>query len=676
MKSFYVSSCLKITTKLSRQDSSNMMSNKIKVVLILLLSCLTTGASFAQKKSLEKADKKYSRFAYVDAIEILEKVAKKGYKDEKMFLKLGNAYFFNAEYDKAEAVYRELFALNSEQNEQVIYRYALSLKSVGKYEEADKYLEKFNAIASADKRASLFNDNRDYLEVIKMNSKRYYVEDAGINSVYSDYGSSMNGDKLVFATARDTGGLSKKKFKWNNKYFTNLFSSDVKEDFDAPLGNPKRYGKKLNSKFHEASAVFTKDGTTMYFTRNNYLNGQIRRNDSKDVLLKIYRAKWINGTWSNVIELPFDSDEYSCAHPALSPDEKTMYFASDMPGSFGASDLYKVAINPDGSFGTPVNLGSKINTPGRETFPFVSTEGELYFASDGHPGLGGLDIFVTKFKTDGTFGSVQNLGTPLNSRKDDFGFYMNPVGRTGFFTSNRESGKGFDDIYKFTELKKLNCEQVLEGILRDVDTNEPVVDAQLTLFSADMDKIATITTNKEGFYSFGTVDCDTKLFVRADKVDYETTEIPINTPKLTGNTYIPLTLKKRLVKIEQGTDLAERDVLDIPTIYFDLDKSFIRKDAAFELEKVLAVMNQYPKMKIDVRSHTDSRQTKEYNQRLSERRAKSTIAWLVRNGISPDRITGRGYGETQLVNRCADGVKCSEAEHQMNRRSQFIVVEF
>jgi outer membrane protein OmpA-like peptidoglycan-associated protein/tetratricopeptide (TPR) repeat protein len=663
-------------TKLSRQDSSNMKSTILRFEIVFLLSLIIASTSYAQKRGIEKADKKYNRYAYIDAIEVLEKVAKKGYKDEKMFLKLGNAYFFNAEYDKAESAYRELFTLNPNQNEQVIFRYSLALKSVGKYEEADLYLEKFNAIASADKRASLFNDNRDYLEVIKMNSKRYYVEDAGINSIYSDYGSSMNGDKLVFATARDTGNFSKRKFKWNNKYFTNLFASDVKEDFDAPLGTPKRFGKKLNSKFHEASAVFTKDGTTMYFTRNNYLNRQIRRNQNNDILLKIYRATWRNGAWSDVVELPFDSDEYSCAHPVLSPDEKTMYFASDMPGSFGGSDLYKVAINPDGSFGTPINLGSKINTPGRETFPFISSENELYFASDGHPGLGGLDIFVSKIKTDGSFGTVQNLGTPLNSRKDDFAFYMNAVGRTGYFTSNRESGKGFDDIYKFTELKKLNCEQLLEGILRDVDTNEPIADAQLTLFSSDMDKIATISTNKEGFYSFGTVECDTKLFVRADKADYETTEVPLNTPKTTGNTYIPLTLKKRLVRIEEGTDLAGREILDIPIIYFDLDKSFIRKDAAFELEKVLAVMNQYPKMKIDVRSHTDSRQTKEYNQRLSERRAKSTIAWLIRNGISPDRITGRGYGETQLVNKCADGVKCSEAEHQMNRRSQFIVVEF
>ncbi len=649
---------------------------KRQLLFILVLVNLGSLNLYSQKTAIKKAEKKYDRFAYVDAIKIYETIAKKGYKDEKMFQKLGNAYYFNSEFEKAESSYRELFTMNPDQNQEYYYRYAQSLKSVGKYTEADEMMVKFNEKAGNDKRAVLFKDNRNYLEVIKLNSKRFYIEDAGINSQYSDYGSSFRGNTLVFATARDTGGFSKKLFKWNNKYFTNLFGSEMQTDFDTQLGVPKKYTKKINSKFNEASAVFTKDGNTMYFTRNNYINGNIRRNANKEILLKIYRATLVDGEWANVEELPFDSDEYSCAHPSLSADEKTMYFSSDMPGSFGLSDLYKVEIKEDGSFGTPVNLGPTINTPGKETFPYVTDEDEIYFASDGHPGLGGLDIFVAKIRKDGVFRNIQNLGQPLNSRNDDFAYLLDTKNRTGYFTSNREGGKGFDDIYKFTELRKLNCEQLLEGILRDQETNEPIADAQLVLYDNEMEKLKTVTTDATGFYSFGAVECDTKFFIRADKVDYETNEVPYTTPKITGNTYLPLTLKKRLVKIEQGTDLARPDVLDIPTIYFNLDKSFIRKDAAFELEKVLAVMNQYPDMKIDVRSHTDSRQTHEYNQRLSDRRAKSTIAWLVKNGIAPERLTGRGYGEKELVNKCADGVKCSEAEHQMNRRSQFIVVEF
>ena len=649
---------------------------KTKILVILLLLGLGSVNGYSQKAALKKGEKKYDNYAYVDVIRIYEKIAKKGYKDEKMFQKLGNAYYFNADYDKAENAYRELFTINPDQNPELMFRYAQSLKSVSKYTEADAMMAAFNKKSGKDQRAVLYADNRNYLEVIKLNSKRFYIEDAGINSEYSDYGSSFSGNNLIFATARDTGSFTKRRHRWNNKAFTNLYSSEMKVDFDTVMDTPKKFSKTINTKFHEATPVFTKDGKTMYFTRNNYNRGKKGESDNHVVKLKLYRADLQNGKWSNVMELPFDSDEYSTAHPTLSADEKTMYFASDMPGSLGESDLYKVAINEDGSFGTPMNLGAGINTPGKETFPFVTDEDELYFASDGHPGLGGLDIFVAKIKKDGTFKTVQNLGQPLNSKKDDFAYLLNTKTRTGFFTSNRDGGKGFDDIYKFTELRKLNCEQVIEGIVRDQETNAPIEGAQVVLFDEDMTKLKTVDTDAKGYFNLGTADCDSKYYIRAEKTDYETNELPYESPKTAGNTYLPLSIKKRLVKIEEGTDLARPDVLDIPTIYFNLDKSFIRKDAAFELEKVLAVMNQYPTMKIDVRSHTDSRQTREYNQRLSDRRAKSTIAWLVKNGIDPARLTGRGYGETQLVNRCADGVKCTEAEHQMNRRSQFIVVEF
>ena len=649
---------------------------KIKFFFLTIILNLLCCFSYGQKSAIKQADKKYERYAYIDAINIYKKIAAKGYKDEKMFQKLGNAYYFNGELEKAEGAYRELFAINPEQNSEYFYRYSHSLKSIGKYEEANQMLEKFNVKSGNDKRAILFRDNRNYLEVIKTNSKRFYIEDAGINSKYSDYGSSFRANTLVFATARDTGSFVKRKMKWNNQYFTNLYGAEIQTDFDEKLGPPKKYAKKINSKFNEASAVFTKDGNTMYFTRNNFKDGKIRRNENKVILLKLYKANLVNNQWSSITELPFDNDQYSTAHPALSADEKTLYFASDMPGTFGESDLYKVDIKEDGTFGTPVNLGASINTPGRETFPFVTDENEIYFASDGHPGLGGLDVFVAKIPKDGIFKNIQNVGQPLNSGKDDFAYLVDTKTRTGYFTSNREGGKGYDDIYKFTELRKLYCEQALTGIITDSETNMPVADSQITLFDADMTKLKTVNTDANGIYDLGTVECDKKYYVRADKVDYETNELPFTTPKIAGNTYFPILIKKRLIKIEEGIDLADKKFLDIPLIYFNLDKSFIRKDAAFELEKILALMNQYPNIKVDVRSHTDSRQTDDYNMKLSERRAKSTIGWLVKNGVDPSRLTGRGYGESQLINKCSDGIKCSEAEHQMNRRSQFIVVEY
>jgi outer membrane protein OmpA-like peptidoglycan-associated protein len=412
----------------------------------------------------------------------------------------------------------------------------------------------------------------------------------------------------------------------------------------------------------------------MYLTRNNFKDGKVGKNDNQIILLKLYKSNFVNNEWQNATELPFNSNQYSTAHPALSEDEKTLYFASDMPGTFGASDLYKVSINEDGSFGTPINLGASINTPGRETFPFVSDENEIYFASDGHPGLGGLDIFVAKISKDGIFKNIQNIGRPLNSEKDDFAFFMDSKTRIGYFTSNRSGGKGFDDIYKFTELRKLFCEQVLTGTVTDSDTNLPIIDAEVTLFDGDMAKIKTVITDANGSYNFGKVDCDLNFFVRANKTEYQTDELSFKTQKITGNSYFPMIIKKRRVKIEIGIDLANNKFLDIPSIHFDLDKFFIRQDAAFELEKVIALMKSYPTLKIDIRSHTDSRQTAKYNEILSENRAKSTMEWLIKNGISADRLTAKGFGESQLFNQCADGIKCSEKEHEANRRSEFIVI--
>lgn len=638
---------------------------KIIVSCILLLG-LSKG--YSQQTKLAIADKKYERFAYIDAIATYEKVAEKGYKDEKMFQRLGNAYYFTAELIKAEKWYTALFDMNPDQEAEYYYRYAQSLKSIQNYKKADEILELFYKKSGNDQRAKLFSSKKNYLEDIKENSNRFTVEDAGINSAYSDYGSSFWNNKLVFASARDTTGTFRKISKWTNQSFTNLYSSELDAN-----SNPKkveRLGSKINSKFHEATPVFTKDGTSMYFTRNNYLRGKKGRDDQRITLLKIYKASLIDGKWANVKELPFNSDAYSVAHPALSVDEKELYFASNMPGTLGQSDLFKVTINGDDTYSTPVNLGPSVNTEGRETFPFISDDNELYFASDGRPGLGGLDIFVTKIKKE-AFEEIKNVGAPINGSQDDFAFLINTKTRVGFFTSNREGGHGYDDIYKFKEIKKLECQQFLSGYITDKETEDILPNAKVTLFDENMKALATIVSNEKGYYSFS-VFCGIRYIVRAEKMQYESNEASKDIPKESGETTLSLSLDKRIKKVAVGTDLAK--VLDIPIIYFDLDKSFIRKDAAFELEKVLAVMLANPSMKVDIRSHTDSRQTFKYNEALSDRRAKSTRVWLIKNGIAADRLTAKGYGEYQLTNRCADDVECTEEEHQLNRRSEFIII--
>jgi len=642
---------------------------KNSILLYITISVFSFNI-YSQKARVTAADKKYDSYAYIDAIKTYERVAEKGYKSVDMFKKLGNAYYFNGELDKAAKWYGELFAMaaDTDLEAEYYYRYAQSLRSISQNDKADEMLQKFIQKSGNDSRGTLFKENPNYLEEIKANSGRYQVEDAGINSKYSDYGTAIYSNKIIFASARDTGSLGQRKHKWTNQAFTNLYAADL--EYNMTPGTPKKFDKNINSKFHEASPVFTADGKTMYFTRNNYLDGKKGKDGNHITLIKIYKASLVNDKWSNVTELPFDSDNYSTAHPALSPDGKTLYFASDMPGTLGQSDLFKVTINEDGSFGTPHNLGNTINTEGKETFPFINEENEIYFASDGHPGLGGLDVFMSKINADGTFSEVQNVGSDVNSPKDDFAYLIDTKSRRGFFSSNRDGGQGYDDIYKFLETKRLICEQLLYGEITDLVTKELILDAKISLYDSQFTLVNTTVSDDKGNYTFK-VECGKTYNVRAEKPEYTTIEQKVTIAETNGKTYLPITLEKSKCKVTIGDDLGK--CFGIKMIYFDLDKSNIRKEAAMDLEKILDVLNQNPTMKLDIRSHTDSRQTFKYNEALSERRVKSTMGWLIKNGIDSSRLTGRGYGETQLVNKCSDGVKCNEEEHQLNRRSEFII---
>ena len=643
-----------------------MKPNHLYIALLLISSIAS-----AQEVKLKKADRAYENYAYIDAIKTYERIAEKGYKDVEMFKKLGNAYYFNAELDKAEKWYAALFDMKQEVEPEYYYRYAQSLKSIGKYGQANAMLDIFNDRSGNDMRAKLYRENKDYLKTIEENSGRYITENAGINSEFQDYGTSFLGNQLVFASSRERKGLSRKIHKWNNQAFTSLYSSQV--DGDGNLQGPVLFQSDIDSKFDEATPVFTNDGGTIYFTRSNYTDGKKRKSADRVTLLKLYKGTLNKyGKFSDIVELPFNSDQYSTAHPALSPDEKTLYFASDMPGSFGQSDLYRVSINDDGSFGTPQNLGNKINTEGKETFPFVSNENELYFSSDGHPGLGGLDVFMSELQ-EKTFGEVINIGAPINGPMDDFGFLIDTKSKVGFFSSNRDGGLGYDDIYKFKELKKLTCEQLLMGIITDVSTGKALPNTKLTLFDEKMNKVGESYADEKGAYVFDKVECKKVYFVRAERQEYKTVEEQVIIGKETGTTELPIELEVKVVPVKVGDDLAK--VFKIKIIYFDLDKWDIRQDAALDLAKIVDVMKENPSMKVDVRSHTDSRQTHKYNEKLSDRRAKSTVAWMIEQGIEAGRLSGKGYGEAQLINKCADNVQCTEEEHQLNRRSEFIIME-
>ena len=575
----------------------------MKTIYKVLFFLSITISTFGQVAKLNKADKKFEKYSYIDATATYEKVAEKGYKSVELFQKLGNAYYFNSELEKASRWYGELFALQQETEVEYYFRYAQALKAIGEYEKSSQYMELF-VQKSDDSRGKLFTQNKNYLTDIEAVSGKYTIDKTNINSEFYDYGPAFFGNQIVFTSSRSQGNLYSKIHDWTKQNFTDLFVASI--DHEGNLGNVENFSKIVNTKFNESSPVFTKDGKTMYFTRNNYNNGKKRKSDEKVIMEKIYKAELINGEWTNIKEVPFSNDNYKTAHPALSPDEKTMYFASDMPGSFGNSDLYKVTIDSNGNFGTPENLGPVINTEGRETFPFLDDNNNLFFASDGHLGLGGLDIFETK-SVNNSFAKPVNIGKPLNSSMDDFGYVINKNG-LGFFSSNRTDGSGFDDIYTFKV-----CVQTIVGKITDLDTKEILPIAKVLLFDDKMNQIQETTSTNEGLYDFK-VPCNKKYFVRVSKDDYETTEKSIEPQTNTGEIKLDIELKRTVFPVEVGTDLAK--ILDVSIIYFDLDKWNIRTDAAEDLEKIIAVMNQYPSMEIDIRSHTDSRESYKYNELL------------------------------------------------------------
>ena len=644
-----------------------------KYTFIIALFCGISVLFAQNEKELQKAKEMYKNFAYVDAIKIYESIAKKGFVNQDILENLGNSYYYNAEYKKALPWYKQLFENKKYKiKPEYYYRYAQVLKSVGKYDDANKLMSQFAELTgNNDTRAVLYEENKDYREVIESNSGRLQLHPVAINTEYSEYGTAFYGDKIVFAAANSgrasKGGIS----QWTGESFYDLYIADRNKQ---ELSNKKPFSSALNTKFNESTAVFTKDGKTVYFTRNNYVNKKIGTNGENTILLKILKAtKDEKGDWGNVVEVPFNSNQYNVAHPALSPDEKYLYFASDMKGTLGSSDIFRVEILGNNKYGRPENLGDVINTSGRESFPFISKNNVLYYSSDGFPGLGGLDIFAVKFYEDGTVSKPINIGKPGNSADDDFCFIMDSDSRIGFLSSNRAGGKGKDDIYSFHEDKPLlfSCQKNIKGIVKDAKTKAIIANAKVILSDKVMKEVSTDQSKTDGTFTFEKVNCnDSHYYLRGEKEKYETAEVNVTVGK--DEVVYEILLNPRQVAIEKGMDLAK--VFEIKEIKFDYNKADIRPDAAVELTKIVEVMREYPKMKIDIRSHTDSRGADSYNLKLSDRRAKATLEWIVKQGIDRKRLKAKGYGETRLVNGCSNGVPCTEEEHQENRRSEFIVV--
>ncbi|MCZ4320315.1 OmpA family protein [Aequorivita viscosa] len=642
-----------------------------QILLVGLL--LFVNDLFSQEVKIAKANNQFDKYGYINAREIYLKVVENGYSSAEIYKKLGDTYYYNSDYVNAEKWYIKLLEEFPDNVEiEYYYRLAQTLRSVGNYQESDEIMQVYFNKGGEEKNIKKFDNDPEYLKSLGVHPFKYVIKKVAVNTRLSDFSPIYYKNKIVFSsTARDRGDI--KIHSWNNMPFLDLFIAEI--DKDGGLSNSRILDGDVNTKFHESTPVFTKDGKTMYFTRNNFIDGKKGFDKNRVIKLKILRAslkhhKDGSEYWGDITELPFNSKSYSNAHPALSADETRLYFASDMPGSFGRSDLYRVDIKKEKdstiTYGVPVNLGPEVNTRSRETFPFISEDNNLYFSSDGHFGRGGLDIYVATLDTDGSLKQVSNFGPPINTKMDDFGLIIKESQGCGYYTSNAAGGRGAidDDIYYFYE----KCVMTINGIVTDIDTQELLPGSEVSLLSANNSVIEKVTVGEDAAFSF-TTECDTRYIIRATKKLYFPKEEVVETPDQGG--VIDLNIQLKLKDPCPPNDLG--CILELQPIYFDYDEDYIRADAEIELAKILYAMKLYPELVIHIESHTDSRGRDSYNMKLSERRAQSTLNWLVERGIDKSRLSAKGYGETMLINNCGNDSDCTEEEHQLNRRSMFII---
>jgi len=495
----------------------------------------------------------------------------------------------------------------------------------------------------------------------QLTAASYSIKSLDANSKYSDFGTTFYGkDKIVFSSARQTGASNKKRDA-NDRLYLDLYIGNVGDNGE--IIKVKPFSSSVNSKYHDAMVAFSPDLKHVYFTSNNYLDGKLKSNG-----LKIFKATIsTNGQWKNIVTLPFNSDEYDTGQPSISEDGKKLYFVSNMPGGYGDTDLYEVTIN-DGHYGAPKNLGSTINSKYKEYTPFVDGN-ILYFSSNKPGGQGGLDIYMTKL--DGSIPEPINLGKPMNSRGDDISFIIDNEKQKGYFSSNRRGGQGDDDIYSFIQVT-INpiCDQTIEGVIQDKISGFPIPNAFATLYDSKGKKIRRLETLADGKFFFN-LKCGENYKITGGRIGYFEVENSLNTNKVNGYlNEIVLSLDEKEFITQNG-----KEMLNIKPIKFELNKAVLLEDSKGNLVKVVRLMDKFPNMVIEFGAHTDARAPDGYNLQLSRKRATETVRYLISMGVDYRRIMGKGYGETQLINKCSNGVKCTEIEHQQNRRTEFVVIK-
>jgi peptidoglycan-associated lipoprotein len=665
---------------------------KIKYIIFSLVFASFFTACTTSKTALSGGDKYFEKGEYELAIK--EYLSSSSAGTAKTLYAIGECYRLSNRPLKSQEFYEKAATAGSKEPE-LPFRMAYNKKINGDYKESKQLLERYlkgdslngdNVIFAKKELSNL--SKIDSLNTVKSFYEVKPIE--GLNTKGAEFGATMYNGELVFTASKKDD-----IYKSNNLPFLGLYKSKLltnQQGSKVELFSKSVFDEAVN----EGTSTFNKEGTVMVFARGN--TGS--KKGAADVDLYA-TSKDTNGQWA-VPQLISISDSAAWdSSPAFSSDGRTLYFSSNRAGGIGGIDIYRVNMDASGRFGTPQNMGRTINTPGDEMFPFAAKDGRLFFASDGHAGFGGLDLFVATRKDGKTV--IDNLGTPMNSRFDDFALASSEH-KKGYFSSNREGGQGDDDIYYYEDTSPDPVVEPPVIVKKDdpkPDPNVPVVIKTVRYFLAgnvtnkegialDSAKIRLIDTNtnlqsaesitiEDGKYGKFTLEKEAEYSILIERPGYFTKRIPFN---MIGKE-IP---QDQLLKLETDTtfyvstvlekpaiNLVVNNIFSINPIFYDLNKSNIRMDAAPELDKVVQALEDNPTVKIELGSHTDARSSAEYNQSLSQRRADAAIKYIIAKGIDPTRLRAKGYGESQLVNKCADGVECTEEEHQQNRRTEFKV---
>ena len=622
--------------------------------LYILIATLTLGTfCFSQSKS--KADALFENRAYVDAAEIFASLPKTASNLEK----LGDCYYYNTDFDKAYKAYKQVYDLkdSADLSEDFYFKYFDVLKGIKKYEEADEITTNY-----------LDNpfDTRNFKSLLKrIIPYEYELYNLTSDVGGSSFGVGLKGDKIVFASTKN---IKNPNYQWNGKPYLDLYEAKVTIGDTITLDSIQPLGKKINTvKQHESNAVFTEDGKTMYFSRN--LKKRIDLDSTKIAVVSIFKAEFVDDEWKHIEPVSFSSNEYSTMHPALNSDETRLYFSSDMPNSLGSFDIFYVDILGPNSFSEPINVGANINTVRREQFPFIAKDSTLYFASNGKHGFGGLDLFSSSMSNDKYLDAL-NLGESINSEKDDFAFVVIDSINTGYLSSNRS---GLDNIYTF---KRIDTDRkyFIEGLVTDKVTGEILPNTTVTLFDKDGNVVAEQIVGADGKYKLSTLP-NQHYSVEGFQPKY-IPQLEYFDTNDKGN--IEFNIELEIESYKDAEDIVTDDdfgntFIQLENIYFDFAKWDIKPQAANTLDVLVALLVKYPRMEIQLGAHTDSRASFDFNLDLSDKRAKSALEYLVQNGIARERLTSIGYGETKPLVPCGDN--CTETEHSINRRVEFLILK-